>query len=242
MTTFTQDVTRQLVANKDVTDPIGTRQLLTGHVAFRKLMISREMPVPKFGDLLMFNADAFFSKLQHLFTRRWIRGVSPKSFGPGNRSHVAYCVGDVCGEISLFDVKEKVVIDPWTWSNAEPHRIYRYKADEGTIAMMMHELYVQDTDQWYKTVWLLYYPYRRLVEALFSADVRKMKPWVPQGVVCSQSGWLGTLIMCKLMGWQDMLDYLNEWDSNNFNASDMQSVIDAFPQYIELVNEYNLPT
>jgi len=206
-------------------------------------MIAGMPIVPRYGDVITLNDDAFFSKIQHVSTQRWINGVSPKKFGPGNRSHSTLCAGVVCGEVSLFEAKEKVVIDPWAWSQFIPHRIYRFKAPDAVIATMMHSVYIKDADQWYSFLWLPYFPFRKIVELTLHLDVRRMRPWFPGGVICSEEVYLAFLSMATLMGWQDMIDYLNQWNGNNFHSSDTQSVLDTFcPKYLDLIDSYKLDT
>ena len=198
---------------------------------------------PIYGDVLIFNADVLFSKVQHVSTERWIKDVSPASFGPGNRSHSAFCAGVVCGETSLLEAEEKVVIDSWKNSMNIPHRIYRFKAPAEAIEQMMHSLFVKDANQWYGFLRLPYFPYRKVVERYLKIDVRRQKPMFPSGVICSEEFWLGGVMISQIMGWNDLHDYLDEWRGDNFHSSDTQSVLDAFtPKYLELIDSYNLPT
>jgi len=197
---------------------------------------------PELGDILMFNADALFSKVQHVSTERWIKGVSPKSFLPGNRSHTAFGAGIVCGEVCVFESKMKALIDPWSNVMYESHRIYRFNAPPEAIAQMMNGLFTKDNYQWYGFLRLPYFPYRKVVEHYLKIDVRRHRLMFPGGVICSQVFWLGADTMCQIMNWQDMHDYLDEWRGYNFHSSDTQSVIDAFPNHITLIDNYNLPT
>jgi hypothetical protein len=198
------------------------------------------MENPKYGDILMFDQDTAFGKLQHFLTRKWIRGISPKSFGPGNRSHSAICAGVVCGEVSLLSAKEKVVVTPWKNDSGSPHRIYRVNAPDYIVGGAANSIFNKDTNQWYGFFWLPYFAYRFLMEIWFHKDVRKTRPWFPAGVICSEEVWLYFLMLAVAMKWQDLIDYLNEWNGNNFHSSDTQSVLDAFPQYFALIDAYNL--
>lgn len=201
------------------------------------------METPQLGDVLVFNANAFFSKVQRLTTQRWIKDVSPKKFLPGNRTHSALGAGTVCSEISILEAQQKVVTTPWSVIQGEPHRIYRFKAPSEAIAQMMRSIYVKDDNQWYGFFWLPYFPFRKIVELTLHLDVRRMPPWFPAGVICSEEVYLAFLTMAGIMKWQDMIDYLNEWRGDNFHSSDTQSVLDAFtPKYLDLIDSYNLDT
>lgn len=178
------------------------------------------------GSIIVFSnkGKAIFSIIQKLITHSWIEGISPKKFGPGDKTHSAMVWYPEANQDAIFEAYLCSTIDPFSNHTVDT----KYWIFEPTgftdqeIQEALYATYIQDSSSNYGFLELPWYAYRFIME-LFHKDVRHQHNWFPGGNICSQDvyNYLYRLSSTKPM----FREYLDHWRSTTFHSSDTFSVM-----------------
>lgn len=176
-------------------------------------IISYRTPVPKYG-WKFWKRFTNYSWLQNTFTGK-------------PETHCAIYVGHLHRlDIEVvFDAGASVRFDTFAF-NQDRHTIFQVGVTERELKVIIDSLVRDYGSKIYGVFQLPYFVLRWMFGWLF--DVRKW--WFPfrGGKICSELVYEYLYRIGKQQRWQDLIDYLNEWDMNNFHANDCRIVLDKF--------------
>src|SRR3990167_4360893 len=175
-------------------------------------IISYRTPIPKFG-------WKFWKRLTNY---QWLQ----RTFTGKPETHCAIFVGELhrLEKGIVYDAGLSVRFDYWKFNN-NYHTVYQIGVDERELKKIIDTLIYDFNNTIYGMFQL---PYFLIRWALPFIDTRKW--WFPfrAGKICSELVWEYLYRIGRKKNWQDLIDYLNQWDKNNFHAGDCREVLDKF--------------
>jgi hypothetical protein len=166
------------------------------------------------GDFYVFNVRPgnWFSKAQRFFTRRPF-------------THVAVGAGKLGGVDSVLSADLVVTVCPlFYWSSKDTYCFAMTAFTKAQIATAYARTYTRFSGTKYGFMQILWFVWRYIGET-FGVDMRKKPNFFPNAVICSELGWWALYYLAEQAGKQDIIDKLNEWNSNSFHSADMYDVL-----------------
>jgi hypothetical protein len=220
-----------------------------------KLELVGQYPI-KPGDIILFNyrgTDSIYSKLQKDFQDTWDTEFelthSALGFFPQQiRKH-----GTAINIPTVFEAKESMVVTPWVdYINdyKTDFWVYRFKGiDDQLLETIVSELWDETIGNPYAFLQILYwaredfFKRNKIGQFLYPVfkwlhkgkEIEKWNNWFPDDNICSELCYVDMKRIAEQKNLQDLVAFMDMWDQNNISPVGLRKIINAHPQYFELI-------